>query len=77
LADLNYPGWKAYVDGTQKDILNANYLFRGVFINEGNHVIKFIYDPLSFKLGWVASFISLVVLICIGIRLRKKRKIIL
>ena len=30
LSDLNYPGWKADVDGQEVDIERVNYLMRGV-----------------------------------------------
>ena len=51
LTDTNYPGWKVYVDGKRADIYPTDYLFRGVFVSEGEHKIEFVYDPASFKLG--------------------------
>jgi len=51
LADNYDKGWKASVDGKDTSILRANYTFRAIKINEGKHVVRFWYDPRSFKLG--------------------------
>lgn len=63
LSDTFYPGWKAYVDGKEKEILAANYLVRAVYLEKGNHVVKFIYNPLTFKLGSAISLLALFLLI--------------
>lgn len=51
LGDMYFPGWHVYVDGNVDKIYRANYLFRGVFLKKGKHTIKFVYRPVSFKLG--------------------------
>ncbi|HTY13488.1 MAG TPA: YfhO family protein [Candidatus Omnitrophota bacterium] len=51
LADNYYPGWKAFVDGKETAIKRTYYLFRGVDLAPGRHEVKFVYDPLSVKLG--------------------------
>ena len=63
LADTYYPGWKVYVDGGQAKIYPTDYLFRGVFVSEGEHKIEFVYDPASFKLGVAISVFALVSLV--------------
>ena len=56
LADSYYPGWKAYVDGVEKPILRANHFFRAVALPDGDHVVEFKYDPMSFKIGaWISG----------------------
>ena len=60
LSDTYYPGWKVYVDGKETKIYRANYAFRAVVVNAGKHDVKFIYEPTSFKLGYIVSFVSLV-----------------
>ena len=37
LTDTFYPGWRATVDGEPREILRANYLFRGVALDGGRH----------------------------------------
>lgn len=51
LNDSDYPGWIVDVDGTRSRWVPANYLFRGVFLSPGNHVIRFEYRPRTFYIG--------------------------
>ena len=59
LTDTYDNGWKAYVDAKEVPILHANYLFRGIVIEPGYHMVKFGYKPFSFKLGTILCTISL------------------
>jgi hypothetical protein len=65
LSDTYFPGWKAFVDGKEEKILRANYNFRAVPLTAGTHRVEFVYDPLSFKLGAIITFLTIVS--CIGI----------
>lgn len=60
LSDTYYPGWKVFVDGKEDKIYQANYIIRAVYLKKGNHQVKFIYDPLSFKIGACISLITLI-----------------
>ena len=55
LADSFYPGWRAYVDGKETKILRANFFFRGVPLQPGDHWVEFRYRPRSFTVGLVIS----------------------
>lgn len=60
--DANYPGWRAYLDGTSVPIEPANFLFRGVELPAGAHQVVFRYEPASWRIGvWVslAAFLCL------------------
>jgi hypothetical protein len=72
LTDLHYPGWKAYVDGGRQEILKANYLFRALYLQPGRHIIKFVYDPVSFKIGWISFFSAILILGIFFIGTRKE-----
>ena len=67
LADSYYPGWKAYVDGRETRILKANLFFRAVVLAEGEHVVEFRYEPLSFKIGLAVSLTTLCALVLISV----------
>jgi len=57
LSDTYFPGWRALVNGKQRKIYRANYNFRAIPLEVGEWEIKFIYDPVSFKIGaWVSLF---------------------
>jgi len=59
LSEVDYTGWKLYVDGERKEYLNANYAFRAVPLQPGTHKIEFRYSPNSFFLGGSLSVIGL------------------
>ncbi len=71
LSDTYYPGWKAYMDGKQTRIYRANYMFRAVHLEPGEHKVKFEYSPLSFKLGSIITLFSLVLLAILFSRVAK------
>jgi hypothetical protein len=73
LSDTYYPGWKVYVDGEKKKIYRANYTFRAVPLHPGTHQVEFVYDPLSFKLGAMITFLTIIGCFGIGWISRAKR----
>jgi hypothetical protein len=48
--------WKAYVDGRRQDILRANFTMQAIKLAKGEHIVEWRYDPLPFKLGWLAFY---------------------
>jgi uncharacterized membrane protein YfhO len=73
LSDTFYPGWKAFVDGKEEKILRANYNFRAVPLTAGTHRVEFVYDPLSFKLGALTTFLGILGCLVIGFIKKEKR----
>lgn len=57
VADSYYPGWKAYVDGAQTEILAANLNQRAIVLPAGKHTVRFEYSPTN---GIFAADISIV-----------------
>ena len=51
LSEVYYPGWRAYVDGTEKPLLRANYAFRAVYLEPGLHQVRLTFAPTSWKVG--------------------------
>ena len=47
LNDLYYPYWRVYVDGHERELLQANYMFRGVHVKAGERNVVFRFEPLS------------------------------
>lgn len=67
LGDTFYPGWSAFVDGKKSRVLKANYILRSVFLEKGEHVVKFVYEPRSFTVGMIISLVSIGVLILVSV----------
>jgi hypothetical protein len=63
VSDTFYPGWRAIVDGKEKQIIRSNCAFRSVFLPAGAHTVEFVYRPLSFYLGAVLSCATLLLLV--------------
>ena len=75
LADNNYPGWKAYLDGKETEILNANYTFRAIMVPKGEHSVEFSYQPESFRIGGLTSlagFSGLILVLIFNFRLKSR-----
>ncbi len=75
LSEIYYPGWKAFVDGRESKIYRANYLFRSLHLTKGEHTIKFVFSPISFKIGASMTLSTLLILFSFFIFfiLRRKR----
>lgn len=63
LSDTYYPGWKVFINGKEGKILQANYTMRAVPLDKGDYEVKFIYSPLSFKVGGITSGITLILVL--------------
>lgn len=61
LADTNYPGWKAYMDGKPVEIHYVNLVQRAIYFPKGQHQVKFIFQPQSFELGKKITIFSWVI----------------
>jgi uncharacterized membrane protein YfhO len=58
LSEINYPGWKAYVNGSHVESLTGNYLFRTIPLQEGNNEVTVRFEPGSFRLGTIITTAS-------------------
>ncbi len=63
LTQAYHPDWKVFIDGKKSEILQTNYLLRGVLVPSGEHEIKFIFAPFSFYAGILISGISALFLV--------------
>ncbi|MCL5962614.1 MAG: YfhO family protein [Chloroflexi bacterium] len=60
MSEVDYPGWRASVDGAPADIIPADYLLRAVPLSRGQHVVDFVYDPRSLAVGRQVSILTLI-----------------
>jgi len=59
LADANFPGWQARVDGQPADIFSAQVLGKAVAIEQGRHTVEISFHSRSFHYGLVITIVSL------------------
>jgi O-antigen/teichoic acid export membrane protein len=71
LSDAYFPGWKAYLrpfgsgEGQEAEIAihRANGALRAVYLPAGGQwTVRFVYSPMSFKLGLYTSFVAVMAL---------------
>ena len=67
LSDSYYPGWEVEVDGSPQPILRANYVFRAVALEPGEHRVRFSYRPRPFAIGARLSLVALAVLALLAV----------
>ncbi|MBI2911752.1 MAG: YfhO family protein, partial [Chloroflexi bacterium] len=76
LTDAYYPGWRALVNGEERRILLANYLYRAVPLEAGDHRVEFVYEPVSLRWGLAVTALALLVvgLVVVGALVQGKRQ---
>ena len=67
-SEVYYPyGWNAYVDGKKVEYCKTDYVLRGLSLPAGQHAVKFIFEPSSYKKGikiaYIASFLILILIL--------------
>jgi hypothetical protein len=67
-SEIWYPhGWKAFIDGKEEPIIQANYLLRALKIPAGQHTIEFRFEPKSFASGNRITMICSLLIILLSI----------
>jgi hypothetical protein len=70
LGDVNYPGWRAAIDGRPAQVYQTDYVLRGVAVPPGDHVVTFRFRPTSFYLGLGLSGASALLLLAFALKPR-------
>jgi hypothetical protein len=80
LSETYDPGWKAYVDGEQVEVLVADHLLRAVPLPAGEHVVELRYEPTSLKIGIAISAVTVLAvvgaLVVLGWRAWRRKDIV-
>lgn len=63
VARMNYPGWKATIDGENILLTPAEYLFYALPVLAGDHRVVLEYAPQSFYIGLVLTGLSIIIVI--------------
>ena len=66
LSEVYYPGWKAYLDGAETEIMRTDYNLRGIAFPGGSHHVEFRFTPPPFVTGaWISG--AALILCCGGL----------
>lgn len=69
LTDLRWPGWTVQIDGLPVVPVNDDHRlgpYRAVVVPAGQHVVKWLYSPLSFWIGVGISLLTCVTLTAVA-----------
>jgi hypothetical protein len=67
VSEVNYPGWKARIDGVDTPIYQTDYLLRGVALPAGKHTVEMEYTAPAFWKGLYVSGFTFVIVVALAI----------
>ncbi len=63
-SEIYYPeGWKCFIDNKEAQYFRADYVLRAMILPDGDHEVKFVFEPDSYFKGNKISLASSVILI--------------
>ena len=61
-SEIYYPsGWQVYLNGEKTNYFDINYLFRGMVVPKGDHLIEFHFSPKIVKTGINIRIITIII----------------
>jgi hypothetical protein len=72
LSEINYPGWRVYMDGKESKIVTVDGIFRGVFLSDGPHQIVFRFFPVSLVIGICLALTGWLILLVFSVLASRK-----
>ncbi len=78
-SEIYYPeGWKAYIDGKETQIINTDFILRGIVVPPGEHKIVMVFRPDSIykgrKIALVGSIlVVLMFILALGLEFKKRK----
>ena len=72
LAEADYPGWRATVDGVPAALVRADHALRGLALAAGDHRVELEYRPRSFAFGMALSAMAVAGLAFAGRAVRRR-----
>jgi hypothetical protein len=74
LAHPDYPGWTATLDGQPTTLMRAYGAFTAVAVPSGEHTLRFVYNPLSYRVGAIISLFTWAAVGILGLVLLARRR---
>jgi hypothetical protein len=74
LTDIDHPHWQATDNGNPTQILTADYAFRAVWLEPGDHHVAFAFEPPGWKRGLIISGLTWLVIGIYLVWYKKRRR---
>lgn len=68
LAENEYPGWKAWIDGRRVSIHRVDIAFRGVVVPDGTHRLRMSFEPVILPISLGISLATALLLLILAFR---------
>lgn len=65
LSEVWYPTWKVYVDGKPSEIYKSYLALMSVYVDKGEHEVRFTHESFSLKVGSWITFSTIIFLIMV------------
>ena len=75
MSDNDYPGWKALVNGEPTPVLRAYGFVKAVAVSPGKSVVRFTFEPESFRIGLLITLLSVLVVSCVAFASRSSESV--
>ncbi|MAF13479.1 MAG: hypothetical protein CMI53_01125 [Parcubacteria group bacterium] len=62
LSQAFFPGWQAYINDSEVEIVRANYAFTAIKIPAGQHEIKFLFKSMPYFIGKLLTLLTILIL---------------
>jgi hypothetical protein len=59
ISQMYYPGWRATIDGSDVRVFPVDIALTGIVIPSGTHELRLSFQPASFRIGALISFVAL------------------
>ncbi len=66
-SEVDYPGWRATVDGNPTPLVRADYLLRALCVPAGEHRVVLAYDPPLLKFGLALTGLALLLIVGVAV----------
>jgi hypothetical protein len=61
-SDTYFPGWRAWIDGTEVRIYRTDGVVKGAILPGGKHTVVFAYVPRYYAVGWALVLLGLILI---------------
>ena len=71
-SEVDYPGWRATVDGDPTHLVRADYVLRALCVPAGEHRVMLVYDPPLLKAGLAVTGLALLSIVGVAVWPRQR-----
>jgi hypothetical protein len=72
-SEVDYPGWRATMDGHPTRLVRADYLLRALCVPAGEHRVVMVYDSPLLKPGLVITGLTLLLIVGVAVWSARRR----